>query len=180
MYHRSDQFWSGLFNTKERRMEMTKKEEMRRNIAGSVLERAHNLWRSGIKYAVSWGNLLKLCWLIVKGGVNEEICYVKGVSFSNEDGTQRQRLIQGLTRASKGSYWIILTREKDNSFDENAVRVEAVKEGGVKATIGYLPRELAIKASPLMDSGKEALVTGFEFSNPRCGLAGMKISFVCK
>lgn len=69
---------------------MTKKEEMRRNVAGAALERAHNLWRSGIKYAVPWGNVLRSCWLITKGGVVEEICYVKGVSFSNEDGIQRQ------------------------------------------------------------------------------------------
>lgn len=60
------------------------------------------------------------------------------------------------------------------------MRVEAIKEGGAKATIGYLPREIADNLSPMMDSGKEALVTGFEFSNPRCGLIGMKISFVCK
>lgn len=159
---------------------MTKKEEMRRNIAGTVLERAHNLWRSGIKYAVSWGNLLKLCWLITRGGVNEEICYVKGVSFSNEDGTQRQRLIQGLTRASKGSYWIILTREKDNSFDKNAVRVEAVREGGVKNTLGYLPKDMAAALSPAIDSGHEVVITGFEFSNPLCGLIGLKIYFICK
>ena len=159
---------------------MSKKENERRSIASAVMRKAHELWRSGIKYVVSWENLLKLCWLTVKGGVNEESCYVKGVSFSNEDGIQRQWLIQKLARDSRGSYWIILTREKDNSFDKNAVRVEAVKGGGAKATIGYLPREIAIKVSLLMDSGKEALVTGFEFSNPRCGLIGMKISFICK
>lgn len=159
---------------------MTRNEEVRRITAGSVLSRAHYLWKSGIKNVVSWEDLLRVCWLIGKGGVDVETCYVKGVSFSNEDGLQRQWLIQRLAKVSNRSYWIILTREKENNFDPNAIRVEAIKEGGVKATIGYLPRELAKKVSPFMDSGKEFIVTEYEFSNPRCGLVGMKISFVCK
>ena len=133
-----------------------------------------------MKHSMNWEKVVRLCWKIEKGGVSEQSCYVRGVSFNNDDGTPRQNLIQSLVKVSKGSYWIGMTREIDNQFDRNAVKVEAIKEGGVKNTLGYLPKDMAAALSQAIDSGHEVVITGFEFSNPLCGLIGIKISFVCK
>ena len=159
---------------------MTSKEKNRRSKAAIIFTKSHNLWSYGMKHALSWKKLVGLCWMMEKGGVIEEVCYVKGVSFVNGDGSSRQVLLQRLTRVTNGSYWITLAREEDNRFDPNAIRVEVIKEGGSRATIGYISREIAANTALLLDSGKEAIVTGFEFTNPLCGLIGMKISFVCK
>jgi len=159
---------------------MTSKERNRRSKAAMTLTKAHSLWNLGMKHAITWRKLIGLCWELEKGGIEEKTCYVKGVSFSNDDGTSRQLLLQRLSKVTKGIFWITLTREKDNSYDPNAIKVEAIKEGGGKATLGYIPRALAEIVAPLIDSGKEAVVTGFEFTNPLCGLIGMKVTLICK
>ena len=149
---------------------MTSKEESRRSQASTVFFRAHYLWSHGMKHSMTWEEVVRLCWMIEKGGVSEQSCYVRGVSFNNDDCTPRQNLIQSLVKVSKGSYWIGMTREIDNQFDRNAVKVEAIKEGGVKNTLGYLPKDMAAALSLAIDSGHEVVITGFEFSNPLCGL----------
>ena len=43
-----------------------------------------------------------------------------------------------------------LVREPDNKFDKNAIGVVATKH---KLHIGYIPKKLASKLSPIMDNG---------------------------
>lgn len=66
---------------------------------------------------------------------------VVGVSFSD-----RQDVIKTL----KPEDPLFLSREKDNKFDVNAIKVETATQ----IHIGYLKKELAAELSPNIDSGK--------------------------
>ena len=48
----------------------------------------------------------------------------------------------------------ILTRERENQFDQNAILIELFcKNGKSKIDLGYVPREKAAEIAPLIDSG---------------------------
>lgn len=158
---------------------MSRKEARRRNMASSVLRRSHQLWRMGIRACVSWSTLLKLCWRLFKKELETSVSIVRGVTFSNDDGSSRQRIIERLSKLTKGLYWLILRRESDNTYDSNAVRVEARKLGNMSAQIGYLPKELAQVLAPEIDSGKEVVVVDFSYSQGWNGIYGVKVYYTC-
>src|SRR5690554_1219557 len=100
---------------------MSRKEAKRRTMASSVLKRSHQLWRMGIRACVSWSTLLRLCWKLLKKELKTSVSMVRGVTFSNDDGSSRQRIIERLSKLPKGVYWLTLRRESDNPYDPNAV-----------------------------------------------------------
>lgn len=169
----------GFVNTKERMIVMSKKETERRTIASSVMKMAHDLWRKGLCLAASWSSLLKLCWRTIRHQIKQQVAFVKGVSFSNRDGTSRQYLLLKLSATSSGKYWLKVTREADNPFDSSAQRVEAINADGSIVQLGYLPKELAKELAQDVKTGKELIVTDFTIARNMGGLYGIKLYFVC-
>jgi len=126
---------------------------------------------------VSWSSLLKLCWRFFKKELDTAVTMVRGVTFSNADGCSRQRIIEGLSKHPWGLYWLQLRRERDNAYDPNAIRVDAIRVGNRSAQLGYLPRELAQVLAPEIDTGKEVYIVDFSFSQGWNGIYGVKVYF---
>ncbi len=156
---------------------MSRKEARRRSMASSVLKRSHQLWKLGIRACVSWSVLLKLCWRLLKKELETSVSMVRGVTFLNDDGSSRQMIIERLSRLPKGLYWLNLRREGDNTYDENAIRVDADRVDNMSAQLGYLPRELAQVLAPEIDAGKEVVVVDFSFSQCWNGIYGVKLYY---
>jgi len=70
---------------------------------------------------------------------------VKGVTFKNPDGTERQKVLETLKPADQ----LILKREKENPFDKSAIAVYT-QEG---IHLGYIGKELAKDLSESIDQG---------------------------
>ena len=68
---------------------------------------------------------------------------VVGVTFSNEDGSSRTRIIAGMTESDK----VCIERDPFNQYDANAVKV-CVLKNGEKKQIGFLPKGIAEEISP--------------------------------
>jgi len=77
---------------------------------------------------------------------------VVGVTANNNDGYSRQNLIR---RFVKPGDVLFLIREKDNSYDSNAIAVHVVPIETIDQDdqIGYLSREVAAELAPKMDRG---------------------------
>ena len=82
------------------------------------------------------------------------ITKVVGVTFSNEDGSSRARIIAGMTESDK----VCLEREPYNQYDSNAVKVSVVKDG-VKKQIGYLSKDVAADISAKLRRNVNFVVT---------------------
>jgi hypothetical protein len=76
------------------------------------------------------------------------ITKVVGVTFSNEDGSSRARIIASMSESDQ----ICLERDPYNQFDSNAVKVCVVKNGE-KKQIGFLAKDLASEVSPKLRRG---------------------------
>lgn len=68
---------------------------------------------------------------------------VVGVTFSNEDGSSRARIIAGMTESDK----VCIERDPYNQYDADAVKVSVFKNGE-KKQIGFLAKEIAAEISP--------------------------------
>lgn len=79
---------------------------------------------------------------------------VVGVTFSNEDGSSRARIIAGMNESDT----ICLERDPYNQYDSNAVKVCVIKNGE-KKQIGFLDRETASDVSPKLRRGVNYNVT---------------------
>ena len=94
---------------------------------------------------------------------------VTGVTFSNEDGTNRTRIIASMTETDE----IILERDPYNQYDSNAVKVCVKKDGKVQQ-IGFIEKTLASKLSPKMRRGAKFNVRiescGIYMDRPYCEL----------
>lgn len=86
-------------------------------------------------------------WVLVK--LPQIITKVSGVTHG-----KRQQALEHLTRYNPEDVRIFLQREKDNTFDKNAVKVVVSVRNKGAYTIGYLPRALAAFIAPLLDTGK--------------------------
>lgn len=79
------------------------------------------------------------------------LTYVKGVDKMNRgfwaDGS-RQKLVRALDNGDR----LVLTREKENRFDKNAIAVFTMS----KKQIGYVSRFVAEKLAPIIDKGYPA------------------------
>jgi hypothetical protein len=92
---------------------------------------------------------------------------VRGVSFPNDDGTERQAVIR---RCRAGEY-LEIRRDLENSFSKNALGV--FRQGGEQ--IGNVPEYVARDYAPLLDSGMDSAmvllnVTGGTHDKPTCGV----------
>ena len=76
---------------------------------------------------------------------------IVGVTFTNEDGSNRQDIIEDLEeeRRSAGSLILTLKRDPQNPYDSNAVQV-VYKE---TRQLGFLSRQVAQTIAPLLDNG---------------------------
>ena len=71
---------------------------------------------------------------------------VVGVTFSNEDGTNRQFIIGRLDKNSN----IVLRREPHNKFDVNAIAVWSDL-----GQVGYIAKDYSSIIAPMMDGGTQ-------------------------
>lgn len=71
---------------------------------------------------------------------------VAGTSFKTKDGHSRQAVLKHL----KPMDILLLSREPNNKYDDNAVLVLTAEA----KDIGHLPREIAAEIAPELDSGK--------------------------
>jgi len=91
-------------------------------------------------------NSFKRAWQIIKG--KSLITKVSGVTFGN-----RQKALKHLSRYTRERINVMLVREYNNRFDDNAVKVIVNVDKGKDYKMGYLPRELAEEISVLIDKG---------------------------
>ncbi len=98
---------------------------------------------------------------------------IVGVTFSNDDGTQRQAIIKRLVMTVRGGAAVSLSlrREPYNEHDSNAVAVLA-PDG---KQIGYLARPVATTIAPLLDKGTHIRVTVEAVTGGRGKNYGMNI-----
>ena len=97
---------------------------------------------------------------------------VVGVTFRNEDGSDRQGYIRRLHSGDP----LYLKREPDNKKDPDAV---AVLDGG-RHQIGHIGRSLAAQLAPVMDGGcrvsaEATEVTGGTAERPSMGVNDNKL-----
>ena len=71
---------------------------------------------------------------------------VVGVTFNNEDGTNRGEIIKGLIKDMP----VFLEREPNNKYDKNAVAVMTLA-----GQIGYIGKDYASIISEMMDGGRK-------------------------
>lgn len=92
------------------------------------------------------------------------ITKVVGVTFSNEDGSSRARIIAGMTEFDK----VCLERDPYNQFDANAVKV-CVLKNGEKKQIGFLSKDIAADISSKLrrNVNFEVTIRGVGFWNDR-------------
>lgn len=97
------------------------------------------------------------------------ITNVVGVTFNNDDGTSRARIIANMTEDDE----ICLERDPWNPYDSNAVKVSVVKNGR-KQQIGYLARDVASEVSSMLRRGVELSIIimgcGIWHERPYCEL----------
>lgn len=70
---------------------------------------------------------------------------VVGISFKNEDNTDRQSIVRNLTKGEV----LTLRRDSANLFDKNSI--EVITASGHK--LGFINRELAKDLAPNLDKG---------------------------
>lgn len=71
---------------------------------------------------------------------------VVGVTFKNDDGTNRQAIIGAMTKNAP----VELRREPANKFDTNAIAVHSID-----GQVGYIGKEFAKILAPMMDAGRK-------------------------
>lgn len=76
--------------------------------------------------------------------MSEITCKVAGVSYKNEDGTYRQRIIKTINPLTEVK--LTIEREPENAYDCNAIKVLYNKQ-----CIGYIPRDISEHIAPIMD-----------------------------
>lgn len=82
--------------------------------------------------------------------------HVAGTTFNN-----RQGYICYIAKNSNKAY-VSVRRDKNNKFDANAIKVIGHVNGGKHVELGFIPKELAAKIAPVMDSGKRPWVEDFK------------------
>lgn len=81
--------------------------------------------------------------------------HIAGTTFNN-----RQGYICYIAKNSDKAY-VSVRRDKNNKFDINAIKVIGHVNGGKHVELGFIPKELAAKIAPVMDSGKRPWVNDF-------------------
>lgn len=88
----------------------------------------------------------KKAWAIVKA--NKVICKVAGVTFgSRQEALKRIERYQQLNADIK----VTLSRDAENSFDSNAIKVNVFVNGSKAYHLGFIPKETAHYLAPVID-----------------------------
>ena len=101
---------------------------------------------------------------------------VAGVSFGN-----RQKALTRLEEYEPASVVVTLTRELDNEYDANAIKVLVNVQDRDKYHLGYLPGKMASLLAPLIDKGFEPAASfkgvtgGYEEKATRGALIGIEL-----
>lgn len=94
---------------------------------------------------------------------------VTGVTFLNDDGTNRANIIASMTNNDV----VVLERDPFNQYDSNAVKVCVIKNGK-PLQIGYIEKVLASKLSPKLRRGAKIEIRiescGIYMERPYCEL----------
>lgn len=77
---------------------------------------------------------------------------VVGTRYPNEDGSSRSEYIEKYVEDEKS---LILTRDRLNQHDPNAIQVLVDTGGTSFGIIGFIPRKVAATLAPLMGAGKQ-------------------------
>ena len=113
------------------------------NLPKKSLLLAHHLSKQVWYGSYPWSDILRLSWKITKKEIHLSNSYAKGVTFSNEDGVSRQRILKALSRYPSDVITLSLIPESDNEFDPHALSIWAgIKEKG-SAKVGYIDKNLA-------------------------------------
>lgn len=130
---------------------MTDKERMRRKTAQMALRES---WRYKKRdpVSISLSLALTLGWAVVRSRAYVHHAKVRGVTFEG-----RQRVLETLSRIPEGRISIRMLHEKDNKYDENAMKIYAVLDGSYQAPVGYLQKETAKHIAPMIDQGKRCV-----------------------
>ncbi len=113
------------------------------NLPKKSLLLAHHLSKQELYGSSPWSNILRLSWGITKKQIHLSNSYAKGVTFSNEDGVSRQRILKALSKYPSDVISLSLIPEPDNGFDPNALSIWAgIKDRG-SAKVGYVDKNLA-------------------------------------
>jgi len=130
----------------------------RRNQLKKIMANAWKLFsRSGFDFRKDFSYYLRLAWLFFKRSIKIYQSNVVGVTFSNDNGVSRQKILQRLKKYECDSVRLIALREPHNQFDSNAIRIDTkvVYDRYISntVTIGYLNKTLAEEIAPLIDNG---------------------------
>ena len=130
---------------------MSDKEIRRRTNAKLVLISA---WRFKKRdpLSISLPLALTLSWATFQSRVYVRHSKAMGVTFEG-----RQRVLAELSRIPEERISLRLRHEKDNKYDETAVKIYAVIDSSHRACVGYLKKETAIYIAPQIDNGKRCI-----------------------
>ena len=120
------------------------------NIRSKVMTIANALVRQGVSRSAA----MVRAWITVK----MKQFYIKAVGVTHSN---RQTLLDHLTRCKPEDITITLQREKDNAHDSNAIQIIAAVRNKGSAVVGYVNKELAEALAPLTDKGL-AIASGFK------------------
>jgi hypothetical protein len=151
---------------------MSSKEIQRRKIARYVMLEAWKLKRSTILYRMTFSSSLKLSWQIIRGRIRKHYTKVVGVMFVG-----RQTLLKRLLHYPKHQVIIKFVRQPDNPYDKFAVLVTAEIKGRRQATLGYLSTQLAQIIAPLMDTGRQVIVSSFDVTGSKNKSYGCNLTY---
>jgi hypothetical protein len=130
---------------------MSDKERMRRKTAQMVMILS---WRYKKRdpFSFSLSLALTLGWAVFRSRVYMHHAKVRGVTFEG-----RQRVLKILSRFPEERVSLRILHEKDNVYDENAMKIFVIIDGSYRACVGYLRKETARYVAPQIDNGKRCI-----------------------
>ena len=130
---------------------MSEKERRRRKVAQLVMIQS---WRYKKRdpSSISLSLALTLSWATFQSRVYMHKAKARGVTFEG-----RQRVLEVQSKLPEERISLRMLHEKDNEFDENAMKIYAVVDGSYKACVGYLQKEMASLIAPQVDNGKRCI-----------------------
>lgn len=130
---------------------MSENERRRRKTAQMVMILS---WRYKKRdpFSFSLSLALTLGWAVLRSRVYMHHAKVRGVTFEG-----RQRILATLSRMPDERISLRMQHEKDNVYDENAMKIYAIVDGSYRACVGYLRKETALYVAPQIDQGKRCI-----------------------
>lgn len=115
------------------------------------------------------------------GKVIAEQLPVVGVSFKNNDGTDRQEILEGLLDDVESKQYdnirVLVQKEPDNEFDPNAIAV-FIESSTTSGQIGYIEKSESTRLSHLYEAGKINSVSICSVGRGKNDKIGVMLEFV--